>query len=34
VALASFTSWPLSELLEMDGGELLEWLEACRNLAK
>jgi len=30
--LANFTGWALSELLEMDGETLFEWLEAVKAL--
>lgn len=30
--LASHTGWALSELLDMDGGELVGWLEAVKSL--
>jgi hypothetical protein len=34
VILASHTGWPLSELMEMDGRELLDWLEAVKQAEK
>lgn len=30
--LASHTGWPLSELLEMDGQELMDWLSAVKDV--